>query len=376
MKNLCLTFLLFFAVNTQAQNVWDGGGSIPTLTTNGNLGIGLFGANARFSISNTITNHGIVQNTTNANAGTQYGISNTLSSSSSTGIKYGMYNSVSGSTSSSTYGIYNNNSALSTGTKYGIYSLVTGLGTGAGYGIYSTVTGSSTIKYGVYSVVSNTGTNNSSTDATSFGLFSQGTGANSRAGYFKGDIEINQGNTIYSAINGSKTLILENYGVDDYSYTIAMNQTNGLYDWSFYRAFVLNRAGEMIKGCDGPGKVFMIKRYDQGGQDVFQVWGDGHVFATELHVRIASEFPDYVFKPSYNLLPLSGLKSFIQINGRLPNMPSAQMVASEGVSVGEMTTTLVEKIEELTLYILDMEDRILKQQLELERLKLCLEKSK
>lgn len=357
-----------------AQNVWDGGANIPSVTTNGNVGIGATSTNTRLNINNTLTNHGIVQNTTNALTGTQYGISNTLSNTGTTGIKYGFYNSLSTSTTSSiSYGLYNTNNISGNGTKYGFYSTVQGTGTGAGYGIYSIVSGSATTKYGVYSTATNTGTNNSSTDATSFGVYSIGTGANSRAGYFRGDLEINQGNTIYSAANGNKTLVLENYGAGDYSYTIAMNQTDNQYDWSFDRAFVLNRAGEMIKGCNNANDVFMIKRFDLSGDPaVFKVKGDGKVYATEVNVMV-TPFPDYVFRNDYDLKTLAEVRNYIAENGHLPNVPSAEKVAVDGVNVGEMTKILVEKVEELTLYILQQDDRLEAQQKEIEQLKKQLE---
>jgi hypothetical protein len=357
MKNLCLTFSLFFAVNIQAQNVWDGGGNIPTITTNGSVGIGGSSASTRFYLLNTITANGLVNSTTSSLTGTQTGLANNLNVTGASGVKYGIYNTVASATSSPTYSIYNNSNMTGTGTKYGYYSSLGGTGTGTGYGIYSVVSGTSTVKYGIYTVANNTGSNSSSSDATSFGLFSQGTGANSRAGYFKGDVEINQGNTIYANSNGSKTLILEHAGAGDYTYSINMNQTDNMYDWSFNRSFKLNRAGEMIKGCDNALDVFMIKRYDLGGIDVFKVKGDGKVFATEINVQL-TPFPDYVFKPDYNLLPLSEVLAYIQTNGHLPNVPTAETVAIEGANLGEMTKTLVEKVEELTLYLLQQQEQL------------------
>lgn len=94
--------------------------------------------------------------------------------------------------------------------------------------------------------------------------------------------------------------------------------------------------------------------------DVFRINADGHVWATEINVRAASDFPDYVFEKDYSLMTLNDLGEFIKKNKRLPNMPSADSVAQEGMDLGEMNRLLTEKVEELTLYILELENRISK----------------
>ncbi|MFY0592012.1 hypothetical protein [Roseivirga sp.] len=68
--------------------------------------------------------------------------------------------------------------------------------------------------------------------------------------------------------------------------------------------------------------------------------------------------PDYVFKPDYKLRSLSELENYIRANSHLPNIPSAKEVESNGQDVGEMQLKLLEKIEELTLYIIQQEKRI------------------
>ncbi len=79
----------------------------------------------------------------------------------------------------------------------------------------------------------------------------------------------------------------------------------------------------------------------------------------ELKVDIASGvWADYVFKPNYQLMPLRDVKSYINLNGHLPNIPSAEEAESEGIKVGEMNAKLLEKVEELTLYIIQQQDEI------------------
>ena len=57
-------------------------------------------------------------------------------------------------------------------------------------------------------------------------------------------------------------------------------------------------------------------------------------------------------------MPLAALQEFIKANHHLPNIPSATQVEQEGLDVGEMNRKLVEKVEELTLYILQLEKRL------------------
>lgn len=363
---VCLSTVSF------AQNTWDGS-SISTITTNGSVGIGASPGVYRLNVNNSLTGSGISQNTTSAVNGAQYGIANNLNTSNTSGSKYGLYNTLLNNSSSASYSIYSQNTVNGTGSKYGVYSNVSGAGAGIGYGIYSTIVGQSVTKYSIYSTVSNGGTSASSMDATAFGLYSIASGADVRAGYFRGDVEVNQGNTIYSSANGNKTMFFENAGANDYRTTIVFNQTNNQYDWGWGKALELNRAGEMIKKIDGTGKVFSINRSDLT-QDVFRVYGDGKVFATEVNVMLSSAFPDYVFKSDYKLMPLSDVGSYIKLNGHLPNVPAAAEIEKEGINVGQMTTMLVEKVEELTLYLLEQQSLIKQQQIEIEELKSELKK--
>ncbi|MGB4850578.1 MAG: hypothetical protein WBP41_21810, partial [Saprospiraceae bacterium] len=69
-------------------------------------------------------------------------------------------------------------------------------------------------------------------------------------------------------------------------------------------------------------------------------------------------FPDYVFAPDYKSLSLSEVERFIQLHHHLPNIPSASEVEENGLAVGEMQSKMMEKIEELTLYIIELNKRI------------------
>jgi len=85
---------------------------------------------------------------------------------------------------------------------------------------------------------------------------------------------------------------------------------------------------------------------------------DGKVAAEEILVQLSGLWPDYVFSNDYQLMDLNKLKIYVEENDRLPGVPSATEIADDGIKLGEMQKLQMEKIEELTLYILQLEKRI------------------
>ncbi len=84
---------------------------------------------------------------------------------------------------------------------------------------------------------------------------------------------------------------------------------------------------------------------------------NGKIICTEAKVQLNSAWPDYVFKSDYKLPTLSELEKFISTNRHLPNMPSATEVEKEkGFELGDMQKRLLEKIEELTLYLIQLKN--------------------
>ncbi|GHT03423.1 hypothetical protein AGMMS49525_08470 [Bacteroidia bacterium] len=78
---------------------------------------------------------------------------------------------------------------------------------------------------------------------------------------------------------------------------------------------------------------------------------NGIIHAKEVKVDNTG-WADFVFNEDYKLRPLSEVNSFIQENKHLPEIPSASEVQKEGVNLGEMQTKLLQKVEELTLYLI------------------------
>jgi|GEM_PF-2554333 len=98
--------------------------------------------------------------------------------------------------------------------------------------------------------------------------------------------------------------------------------------------------------------------YNSAGTNVeFRVKNTGYVYAREVNVQLAA-FPDYVFEKDYKLLPLEQLGSYINKNHHLPNVPSAKTIKENGADLGELSRIQMEKIEELALYIIELEKRL------------------
>jgi hypothetical protein len=84
----------------------------------------------------------------------------------------------------------------------------------------------------------------------------------------------------------------------------------------------------------------------------------GKAIAEEIVVKLQGAWPDYVFEKDYTLPSLTQLDQYIQKNKHLPDVPSAEEVKTNGVSVGEMNLILLKKVEELTLHLIEANKRI------------------
>lgn len=81
---------------------------------------------------------------------------------------------------------------------------------------------------------------------------------------------------------------------------------------------------------------------------------NGDAIFTKIKVKAYSTWPDYVFQKAYVLQPLCEVEQFIQQYQRLPGMPSAAEVEKNGIDLGDNQSALLRKIEELTLYVIDI----------------------
>jgi hypothetical protein len=147
----------------------------------------------------------------------------------------------------------------------------------------------------------------------------------------------------------------------------------------------------VVLGSTTSGGRLAADLWQQKGQYLQNVSGNGVVIGEEVNktpagyrlyvqdgiltekvkvaVKNASEWSDYVFTPSYKLTPLAEVARFIEVNKHLPGVPSAAEVVAQGVDVAKMDAKLLEKIEELTLYSIQQQTTVEKQQQEIDELK-------
>ncbi|WP_147415955.1 tail fiber protein [Ulvibacterium marinum] len=130
----------------------------------------------------------------------------------------------------------------------------------------------------------------------------------------------------------------ENFGHNVFG--IATRWTN-IENWN---AFTINtETGKVGIGTTIPDDKLTVK---------------GRIHAEEVKVDLSVPGPDYVFKEGYDLKSLEEVQKHIQEHGHLPNIPSAEEMEEKGIELGIMNMKLLEKIEELTLYILEQENRL------------------
>lgn len=104
-------------------------------------------------------------------------------------------------------------------------------------------------------------------------------------------------------------------------------------------------------------------------QDNYALAVNGGIITTEVYIAEADNWPDHVFADDYKLMGLHELENFIRANRHLPEVPSEEEVLENGYDMGEMQGLLLKKIEELTLYTIQLQEQIERQQKEIDELK-------
>ncbi|WP_422082351.1 hypothetical protein [Ulvibacterium sp.] len=138
-----------------------------------------------------------------------------------------------------------------------------------------------------------------------------------------------------------------------FSWSISTRNSPGNYSLRFYpsvngtswsaSALTLSVNGDIGIGTNSPDSKLTVK---------------GRIHAEEVKVDLSVPGPDYVFKEGYDLKSLEEVQQHIQEKGHLPNIPSAAEMEENGLELGLMNMKLLEKIEELTLYMIDMNKRM------------------
>jgi hypothetical protein len=118
-------------------------------------------------------------------------------------------------------------------------------------------------------------------------------------------------------------------------------------------ALLIKANGNIGIGTDAPREKFSV---------------NGNIRAREIKVE-ATNWPDYVFDEGYKIGTLEELESYIKANKHLPEMPSAKEITANGLELGEMVRLQQQKIEELTLHLIDKDKAIKKVEVENTQLK-------
>ena len=122
----------------------------------------------------------------------------------------------------------------------------------------------------------------------------------------------------------------------------------------------------LIYGDFSDGQVGINTSYVPVG---YRLAVEGDIIAEEIQVMERIHWPDYVFEEEYDLMTLPELETEIETLGHLPGVPSAEEVEENGHSLGKMDAILLEKVEELTLHLIEMNKQLTNQQEEIDTLK-------
>lgn len=117
----------------------------------------------------------------------------------------------------------------------------------------------------------------------------------------------------------------------------------------------------MLANLDVTGKITCHNEIE-----VAEVLKANQIKAQDINVEL-NNAADYVFEENYNLRPLSEVESYVKENKHLPGVPSAAEISENGMSVSQMSNLLLEKVEELTLHMIELEkeNKALKAEMEM-----------
>ncbi|QOD61385.1 hypothetical protein H9I45_02750 [Polaribacter haliotis] len=184
-------------------------------------------------------------------------------------------------------------------------------------------------------------------------LTSLTTGGEKRFIYYKGNLKsdfngvINVNKSIVDLENATdKVLVTKEFVKNEF--TLGKNQS----PWNNTNTTNANQNSTDINYLNG--NVGIGTNDTQG----FKLGVNGNVAALDVKIDTYANWPDFVFGKLYQLPSLKQVEEYIQKNGHLENIPSAEKVKEDGFYLAKMNAKLLQKVEELTLYIINQDKRI------------------
>ncbi len=101
----------------------------------------------------------------------------------------------------------------------------------------------------------------------------------------------------------------------------------------------------------------------------YNLYVENGILTEKVKVELSSNWSDFVFEKDYALMSLPQLEKYINTYKHLPDIPTAKQVKEEGINLGEMDAKLLQKVEELTLYIIEQQKQIEELKTQIEKLK-------
>lgn len=149
------------------------------------------------------------------------------------------------------------------------------------------------------------------------------------------------------------------------------NPNIGFYYNGAYHSFIAQGPTELYMGVNG-GNLHLDGAQIAIGAVVpaasaYKLAVNGKIICEELKVKLSASWPDYVFNKNYGLLPLNELEKYVAQNNHLPNIPAAAELERDGMEVGNMQKKMMEKIEELTLYVIDLQKQLINLKMEVHK---------
>lgn len=119
--------------------------------------------------------------------------------------------------------------------------------------------------------------------------------------------------------------------------------------------FYIEKTGSGAAMVITTGKNILINKTTQSNS-TYRLDVNGEVRANGVTVNTTGA--DFVFAPEYKLNKLEDVEHFIKNNHHLPEIPSAKEMTANGMNVGELNKQLLQKVEELTLYVIELNKQI------------------